>query len=107
MEADARIGGDALVHLVAADVDRDHRCSAVLQEAVGEPAGGRPGVEALETGHIEAELDEGVRVITRFTESDPGRMAFGDRVRCVADPVAVDDEGRTVVSWAFAPEEAS
>lgn len=49
------------------------------------------------------ELPEGLRVIARLTEADPARLAFGDPMRLVAAPLHVDDEGRTVVTYAFAP----
>ncbi len=47
------------------------------------------------------ELPEGLRVITRLTESDPGRLAFGQDVRLMIVPLHTDDEGRTVETWAF------
>lgn len=53
------------------------------------------------------ELDEGIRVVTRVTEADPTRLSFGDRVRCVAEPVGTDDDGNPVVAWAFGPEDRS
>jgi uncharacterized OB-fold protein len=49
------------------------------------------------------ELPEGLRVITRLTEADPARLGHGDAVRLVLEPLHVDDEGRTVVTYAFAP----
>ena len=44
-DVDPRIGPQPLVELVPADVDGHHRGGARLEQAVGEPAGGRPGVE--------------------------------------------------------------
>jgi len=50
------------------------------------------------------QLDEGLRVVTHLTQSDPGRISFGDRVRCVVAPLHEDEQGHQVVTWAFAPE---
>jgi uncharacterized protein len=47
------------------------------------------------------ELPEGVRVITRLTETDPNRLAFGMSMRFGVVPLHQDDEGRTVVTYAF------
>lgn len=53
------------------------------------------------------ELVEGVRIVTRLTESDPSRLSFGQPMRLVADVVDVDTDadpdGVEVVAWAFAP----
>jgi uncharacterized OB-fold protein len=49
------------------------------------------------------ELPEGVRVITRLTESDPERLTHGQPVQLRVVPLHVDDEGRTVTTYAFAP----
>jgi uncharacterized OB-fold protein len=49
------------------------------------------------------ELPEGLRVITRLTEADPGRLQFGQGVRLQIVPLHTDDEGRSVVTWAFGP----
>jgi uncharacterized OB-fold protein len=49
------------------------------------------------------ELPEGLRVVTRITESDPAALAHGMAMRLVADIVGVDDDGTEVVAWAFAP----
>ena len=48
-------------------------------------------------------VDERLRVVTRLTEPDPARLSFGQLMVAVADVVGVDDDGRDVVSWAFAP----
>jgi uncharacterized OB-fold protein len=53
------------------------------------------------------ELDDGLRVVTRLTETDPGRLSFGQRMRLTLVPLHTDDEGRQVTSWAFAPEPAA
>ena len=58
------------------------------------------------------ELPEGLRVITRITESDPARLSFGMPMRLVATPVRTDkadggegdgDGDGEVVTWAFEP----
>jgi uncharacterized OB-fold protein len=50
------------------------------------------------------ELPEGVRLITRLTETDPARLDFGMPVRLTFVPLHVDDEGRQVMTYAFAPD---
>jgi uncharacterized OB-fold protein len=52
------------------------------------------------------ELTEGLRVVTRITESDPSALEQGMAMHLVADVVAVDDDGTEVVAWAFAPDAA-
>jgi uncharacterized OB-fold protein len=49
------------------------------------------------------ELPEGLRVITRLTEPDPARLMFGEPMHIELAPLHVDDEGRAVVTYAFAP----
>ncbi len=50
------------------------------------------------------ELPEGIRLITRLTEPDPAASSFGQPMRLEIVPLHTDDEGRTVVTYAFAPE---
>ena len=50
------------------------------------------------------ELPEGVRLIGRLTESRLDRLRLGMPMRVVVAPLHVDDEGRQVVNYAFAPE---
>jgi uncharacterized protein len=50
------------------------------------------------------ELPEGLRVITRLTEADPARLSAGQPMVLVTDRVRVDDDGQTVVTYAFSPE---
>src|SRR5438270_7510509 len=47
------------------------------------------------------ELPEGVRVVTRLTESDPALLRFGQPLRLTVVPLHTDDEGRSVVTFAF------
>lgn len=49
------------------------------------------------------ELPEGLRVVTRLTESDPSSLGFGQPMRLVPETIAVDDDGHDVLTWAFAP----
>jgi uncharacterized OB-fold protein len=49
------------------------------------------------------ELPEGLRVITRLTEPAPDRLERGQPMRLVLTPLHVDQEGRSVVTYAFAP----
>ena len=49
------------------------------------------------------ELPEGVRVITRLTEGDPGALALGQAMELRVVPLHSDDEGNDVVTYAFAP----
>jgi uncharacterized protein len=47
------------------------------------------------------ELPEGVRVLTRLTESDPAALRFGQAVHFQLVKLHTDDEGRDVMTWAF------
>jgi len=49
------------------------------------------------------ELPEGLRVVSRLTESDPARLRAGQRVHLVVVPVQRDEDGRPVSTYAFAP----
>lgn len=68
------------------------------------PPGGYRGSVPFAFGVVE--LPEGLRVISRLTEPDFGRLHFGQRMRLVLTPLHTDDEGRQVISYAFAPVEA-
>lgn len=50
------------------------------------------------------ELPEGLRVIARLTETAADRLAFDMPVRLAFVPLHVDDQGRQVVTYAFAPD---
>jgi uncharacterized protein len=52
------------------------------------------------------ELPEGLRVITRLTEADPGRLTRGQPMHLVVTDLTTDDEGSTVTVPAFAPDGA-
>lgn len=49
------------------------------------------------------ELPEELRVIGRLTEPDPSALVAGQPMGLVLVPLHHDDEGRTVVTYAFAP----
>jgi uncharacterized OB-fold protein len=49
-------------------------------------------------------LPEGVRVVTRLTEADPGRLHEGQPVHLVIEPLYEDGDGGSVVVYAFAPD---
>jgi uncharacterized protein len=48
---------------------------------------------------------ERLRVITRLTEPDPSRLRFGQPMRLRVVPLHTADDGSTVVTYAFAPED--
>jgi uncharacterized OB-fold protein len=48
-------------------------------------------------------LSEHLMIEARLTESDPERLHFGMPVELTLIPVATDDEGNDVVSFAFRP----
>jgi uncharacterized OB-fold protein len=50
------------------------------------------------------ELPEGLRVISRLTESDSRRLHCGQSVRLVVTPLHEDEKGRSVTSYAFRPD---
>ena len=50
------------------------------------------------------ELREGLRVITRLTESDPARLRPGLAMTLVIEPLFTDDDGTQVLAYAFAPD---
>jgi uncharacterized OB-fold protein len=49
------------------------------------------------------ELPEGVRVISRLTESDPSALAEGQRMELRIVALHEDEDGNDVVTYAFAP----
>jgi uncharacterized OB-fold protein len=53
------------------------------------------------------ELPEGLRVISRIEEADPGRLSFGAPVRFALAPVHTDEDGTEVVTYTFAPAEGT
>jgi uncharacterized OB-fold protein len=49
------------------------------------------------------ELPEGLRVVTRLTESQLDRLREGLAMRLVVEPLFTEDDGTDVLSYAFAP----
>ena len=56
---------------------------------------------AVPYGFGVVELGEGLRVITRLTESDPAKLHEGQPVRLQLVALHQDDDGRDVLTWAF------
>ncbi len=52
------------------------------------------------------ELPEGLRVISRLTESRVERLSAGMPMRLVLEELFVDEAGNQVIGWAFAPGDA-
>lgn len=48
------------------------------------------------------DLDEGLRVVSRLTESDPAKLAVGQPMRLVVDRLHTDEAGEAVYTYAFA-----
>ena len=53
------------------------------------------------------ELPEGLRIVARLTEADPGRLHAGQPMRLVVVPLHAQDDGQTVTTFAFAPVAAA
>ena len=53
------------------------------------------------------ELPEGIRLISRLTESRIDRLEFGLPVQLVLEELFTDDDGNQVIGWAFEPERAT
>ena len=49
------------------------------------------------------ELPEGIRVISRLTESDPASLQSGQAMELRIVTLHTDDDGNDVVTYAFAP----
>ena len=63
-----------------------------------------PGYDGeLPFGFGIVELTDGLRVITRLTEPDPGALSFGQSMGLVAETLQTDDDGTAVITYAFAP----
>ncbi len=64
-----------------------------------------PGYKgAVPYGFGVVELPEGIRIVTRLTESDPTRLSYGEPVHLEIVPVYQDEDGRDVVTFAFAAD---
>jgi uncharacterized protein len=53
------------------------------------------------------ELAEGIRVVSRLTETDPALLRAGQAMALVVVPLHVDDEDRQITTFAFAPAPAA
>jgi uncharacterized OB-fold protein len=53
------------------------------------------------------ELPEGIRVIARLTEGNPAALVSGQAMQLRIVPLHTDADGRDVVTFAFAPADAS
>ena len=53
------------------------------------------------------ELPDGIRIVTRLTETSTDRLRVGMSVRLVLEDIFQNEAGDTVVGWAFAPAESS
>jgi len=49
------------------------------------------------------ELQDGLRIVTRLTESDVTKLHEGQPMRLVIEPLVADDDGTPVLSYAYAP----
>lgn len=49
------------------------------------------------------ELPEGIRVVSRLTESDPAALEEGEPMRLVVDKLHTDEERNEIVTYAFTP----
>jgi uncharacterized OB-fold protein len=78
------------------------RGTLYLHTAVEKPPPGYRGKVPYGFGVVE--LPEGIRVVSRLTESQPDRLDYGMPMRLVLDDLFIDDQGNTVVGWAFEPE---
>jgi uncharacterized OB-fold protein len=69
--------------------------------AVTAPPPGYDGEVPFGVGIVE--LPEGVRVISRLTESDPSALRLGQPMEFCLVPLHTDTDGNAVVTYAFAP----
>ncbi|HZU79472.1 MAG TPA: OB-fold domain-containing protein [Acidimicrobiales bacterium] len=74
--------------------------------AVTAPPPGYRGEVPFGFGVVEL-TTEALRIVTRLTVADPAALDTGDPMELVVVPLHVDDEGRQVVTYAFAPEGAA
>ena len=71
--------------------------------AVTAPPPGYRGEAPFGFGVVE--LPERIRVITRISEPDPSRLRRDEAMRLEIVPLHDDEDGRPVVTYAFAPAE--
>ena len=70
--------------------------------AVTAPPPGYHGTVPFGFGVVE--LSEGIRVITRITESDPTALRQGQPMTLVVAPLLVAEDGTEIVTYAFGPK---
>ena len=71
---DPRVAPESFVELPSADVDGDHRGRAPLEQAIGEPARRRPGIERHHAPHVDGEAVEGgVELLPAAADEAGGR----------------------------------
>jgi len=84
-----------------APIDLSPRGMLWAWTAVTAPPPGYEGDTPYGIGVVE--LPEGVRVITRLTESDPAVLTAGQPMELRVVPLHRDGDGNDVVTYAFAP----
>src|SRR5581483_779112 len=73
-DGNSRVVPERPVELSVADVDRDHPSRLPAEQAVGEPSGGRPHVEAVPAGNVDLEpLERRLQLHTAARDEPPGR----------------------------------
>ncbi len=82
-------------------IELSRRGSLWAWTAVTAPPPGYRGEVPFGIGIVE--LPEGVRVITRLTEPDPGSLSLGQSMELRIVPLHRDEDGNDVVTYAFAP----
>ena len=95
---------DACTYCATADpepVELSRRGTLWAWTAVTAPPPGYQGEVPFGIGVVE--LPEGVRVITRLTESDPAVLAEGQPMELRIVPLHKGEDGNDVVTYAFAP----
>ena len=95
---------DACTYCATADpepVELSRQGTLWAWTAVTAPPPGYLGEIPFGVGVVE--LPEGVRVITRLTESDPGALAEGQSMALRIVALHKDEDGNDVVTYAFAP----
>jgi uncharacterized OB-fold protein len=93
---------DSCPYTGAADVDRvllSSEATLWAWTAVTAAPPGYAGPVPFGFGVVEL-VREQLRVITRLTEADPGRLVFGQSMRLVAESLPLES-GETVTTWAF------
>jgi uncharacterized OB-fold protein len=87
-----------------APVELSRRGTLWAWTAVTAPPPGYHGEVPFGIGIVE--LPEGIRVITRLTESDPSALHAGQSMEVCLVRLHSDDEANDVVTYAFAPAAA-